>query len=105
VRWNAIIDTGGTPPRLQSKARKPREIVALIEQVADENNCDVEVYWDRFSWFAYVTVQGRSEDLHQANAEARNVLALLEAVEARQELDLDEKEEHPNAMGASAPEG
>jgi hypothetical protein len=96
VRWNAIVDTGGTPPRLKSKARNPQEIAAEITAIADENNCDVEIWWDRFSWAAYITLVGRSEDEHQANADARKALEVLEASQARQELDLDEKSNHPN---------
>ena len=96
MRWNAIIDTGGTPPRLRSKARNPREIAAEITAIADEHNCDVDIWWDRFSWSAYITLKGRSSELHQANADARKALEVLEAVDARQELDLNEKSEHPN---------
>jgi hypothetical protein len=103
MRWNAIIDTGGTPPRLRDKARNPREIAAEITAIADENDCNVEIYFDRFSWFAYITLIGRSSDPHQANADARKALEVLEADEARQELDVDEKERHPNAgMGYDA---
>ena len=97
MRWNATIDTGGTPPRLQSKSRNPRDIAAEITAIADENNCDVDIWWDRFSWSAYITLTGRSGDVHQANADARKALEVLEADNARQELDLDEKSEHPNA--------
>jgi hypothetical protein len=96
MRWNAIIDTGGTPPRLRSKSRNPAEIAAEITAIADENNCDVDIWWDRFSWSAYITLKGRSTDVHQANADARKALEVLEAVNARQELDLDEKSVHPN---------
>ena len=96
MRWNAIIDTGGTPPRLKSKARNPKEIAAEITAIADENNCDVDIWWDRFSWFAYITLTGRSSDPHQANADARKALEVLEADDARQELDVDEKSRHPN---------
>ncbi len=103
MRWNAIIDTGGTPPRLKSKARNPQEIAAEITAIADENDCDVEVWFDRFSWAAYITLRGRSSDQHQANADARKALEVLEADNARQELDLDEKSRHPNAgMGYDA---
>ena len=81
MRWNAIIDTGGTPPRLKSKARNPQEIAAEITAIADENDCDVEVWFDRFSWAAYITLRGRSSDQHQANADARKALEVLEADE------------------------
>jgi hypothetical protein len=96
VRWNAIIDTGGTPPRLKSKSRNPQEIAAEITAIADENNCKVDIWWDRFSWAAYITLEGRSDDEHEANADARKALEVLEASHARQELDLGEKERHPN---------
>ncbi len=99
MRWNAIIDTSGTPPRLSDKSRNPHDIAAEITAIADENNCDVEIWWDRFSWAAYITVSGRSSDPHQANADARKALEVLEADDARQELDLDEKSRHPNAGG------
>jgi hypothetical protein len=97
VRWNAIVDTGGTPPRLKGKSRNPDEIAAEITAIADENDCDVEIYFDRFSWAAYITLQGRSSDEHQANADARKALEVLEADGARQELNVDEKARHPNA--------
>jgi hypothetical protein len=97
VRWNAIIDTSGTPPRLKGKARNPDEIAAEITAIADENDCDVEIYFDRFSWAAYITLKGRSSDEHQANADARKALEVLEADDARQELDVEEKSRHPNA--------
>jgi hypothetical protein len=96
VRWNAIIDTSGTPPRLKDKSRNPKDIAAEITAIADENNCDVDIWWDRFSWAAYITLWGRSDDQHQANADARKALEVLEADDARQELDLDEKSQHPN---------
>jgi hypothetical protein len=96
MRWNARIDTGGTPPRLTSKSRNPSDIAAEITAIADENNCDVDIWWDRFSWSAYITLTGRSDDVHQANADMRKALEVLEADDARQELDLDEKSEHPN---------
>jgi hypothetical protein len=97
VRWNAIIDTGGTPPRLKGKSRNPDEIAAEITAIADENDCDVEIYFDRFSWAAYITLKGRSSDEHQANADARKALEVLEADGARQELNVEEKSRHPNA--------
>jgi hypothetical protein len=96
VRWNAIIDTSGTPPRLSDKSRNPRDIAAEITAIADENDCDVEIWWDRFSWSAYITLWGRSSNQNQANADARKALEVLEANDARQELDLDEKSRHPN---------
>ena len=102
MRWNAIIDTGGTPPRLKSKARNPQEIAAEITAIADENDCDVEIWFDRFSWAAYITLRGRSDDEHQANADARKALEVLEADDARQELDVDEKSQHPNVGQYSA---
>ena len=97
MRWNAIIDTSGTPPRLQSKSRNPAEIAAEIEAIADENNCNVDIWWDPFSWAAYITLEGRSDDEHEANRDVRKALKVLEASNARQELDLDEKSRHPNA--------
>jgi hypothetical protein len=100
VRWNAIIDTGGTPPRLKGKSRNPDEIVAEIKAIADENNCDVDVYFDRFSWAAYITLEGRSSELHQKNADARKALEVLEAINAKQWLNAQEKAAHPN-MGMS----
>jgi hypothetical protein len=105
VRWNAIVDTGGTPPRLQGPARDPQKIADLIAEVAKETNCDIDVWWDRFSWHAYVTVQGRSTDPNQANADARNALAVLEATKVRQELNLKEKKLHPNVVRDSEGEG
>jgi len=96
VRWNAIIDTSGTPPRLSDKSRNPQDIAAEITAIADENDCDVEIWWDRFSWSAYITLWGRSSNQNQANADARKALEVLEANDARQELDLDEKSRHPN---------
>jgi len=98
MRWNAIIDTGGTPPRLRSKARDPQAIAAEITAIADENNCEVEIYFDRFSWSAYIVLWGRvaAEDEHQANADARKALEVLEAVNAKQWLDTAEKSAHPN---------
>jgi hypothetical protein len=96
VRWNAIIDTGGTPPRLMDKARKPKDIAAELTAIAEENNCGVDIWWDRFSWAAYITLWGKSDDEHRANADARKALEVLEASDARQELDLGEKERHPN---------
>ena len=96
MRWNAIIETSGTPPRLQNKSRNPRDIAAEITAIADENNCDVEIWFDRFSWAAYITLRGRSDNEHQANADARKALEVLEADDARQELNVDEKERHPN---------
>ena len=101
MRWNAIIDTSGTPPRLKDRSRNPTDIAAEITAIADENNCDVEIWWDRFSWAAYITLWGRSDDQHQANADARKALEVLEAENARQELDLDEKSGHPN-LGQSS---
>lgn len=101
MRWNAIIDTSGTPPRLKDRSRNPKDIAAEITAIADENNCDVEIWWDRFSWAAYITLWGRSDDQHQANADARKALEVLEAENARQELDLDEKSGHPN-LGQSS---
>ena len=104
MRWNAIMDTGGTPPRLKGKSRNPDEIAAEITAVADENNCDVDIYFDRFSWSAYIVLWGRDEtDQHQANADARKALEVLEAVNAKQWLDTAEKSAHPNAgMDSSA---
>jgi hypothetical protein len=98
VRWNAIIDTSGTPPRLKGKSRNPDEIAAEITAIADENNCEVEIYFDRFSWSAYIVLWGRvaAEDEHQANADARKALEVLEAVNAKQWLDTAEKSAHPN---------
>ena len=103
MRWNAIIDTSGTPPRLRDKSRNPHDIAAEITAIADENDCDVDIYFDRFSWAAYITLKGRSSDEHQANADARKALEVLEADDARQELDVDEKSRHPNVgMGYDA---
>ena len=103
MRWNAIIDTSGTPPRLRDKSRNPHDIAAEITAIADENDCDVDIYFDRFSWAAYITLKGRSSDEHQANADARKALEVLEADDARQELDVDEKARHPNVgMGYDA---
>jgi len=102
VRWNAIIDTSGTPPRLSDKSRNPQDIAAEITAIADENDCDVEIWWDRFSWSAYITLWGRSSNQNQANADARKALEVLEANDARQELDLDEKSRHPNVGQYSA---
>ena len=99
MRWNAIIDTSGTPPRLSDKSRNPKAIAAEIEAIADENNCEVVIWWDRFSWFAYITLWSRSSDPHQASAEARMALEVLEADDARQVLDVEEKSKHPNAQG------
>jgi hypothetical protein len=96
VRWNAIIDTGGTPPRLRSKSRNPGELDAEIRRVAAENDCEVEIWWDRFSWAAYITIWGNSPDQHQSNADARKALEVLEAINAKQWLDLTEKSRHPN---------
>jgi hypothetical protein len=96
VRWNAIIDTSGTPPRLSDKSRNPQDIAAEITAIAEENDCDVEIWWDRFSWSAYITLWGRSSNQNQANADARKALEVLEADDARQVLDLDEKSRHPN---------
>jgi hypothetical protein len=102
VRWNAIIDTSGTPPRLRDKARNPGEIDAEIRAIAAENNCHVDIYWDRFSWAAYIVLWAMDEsdeNRHQAHADARKALEVLEAVNAKQWLDLTEKQNHPN-LGA-----
>ena len=96
MRWNAIIETSGTPPRLRGKSRNPGEIDAEIRAVAAENNCEVEIWWDRFSWAAYIVLWGTNDAQHQANADARKALEVLEAINAKQWLDLTEKEEHPN---------
>ena len=104
MRWNAIVDTGGTPPRLKNKARNPDALAAEITAIADENGCDVDIYFDRFSWAAYITLKPRNGDVHQFNADARKALEVLEASDARQELDVDEKSRHPNAgMGDYPP--
>jgi hypothetical protein len=99
VRWNAIIDTSGTPPALDSKARKPGEIEAEITRIANDNGCDVDIWWDRFSWSAYIVLRkmDESQEQHQFNADARRTLEILEAHSVKQWLDLGEKSGHPNA--------
>ena len=42
MRWNAIIDTSGTPPVLQDRARKPDEIEAEIQAIAAGSKQPVE---------------------------------------------------------------
>jgi hypothetical protein len=96
MRWNAIIDTSGTPPVLEDRARKPEEIEAEIIRVATENNCHVKVWFDRFSWSAYIVLKDMGQDQNQFNADARRVLEILEARTVRQWLDVGEKSEHPN---------
>jgi hypothetical protein len=85
VRWNAIIDVGGTPPPLRDGARKPRALDRKIKQIADDNGCDAEVWWDRFNWFAYVTLTERR------NGDAVAALQELEPIKVRKELNAREK--------------
>lgn len=87
MRWNAIIDAGGTPPRLQPHSRNPHMLEQEIETIAEENGCAAEIWWDRFNWFVYVTLTEGEE----GNAKA--ALKELEPLKVRKELNTAEKEE------------
>ena len=88
VRWNARIETGGTPPLLDGLERDAQEVEDRVKAVADANGCTYELWWDKFTWTAWVTVEGRPQS-------AQRVLQVLEAKDVRQELKTDEKKRHP----------
>jgi hypothetical protein len=88
VRWNARIETDDTPPLLEGLARDPEQVEARVKAVADANGCTYELWWDKFAWAAWISVEGRPQS-------AQKVLQILEATEVRQELKTDEKKRHP----------
>ena len=92
MRWNAKIDTGGTPPRLRKFARQPQPLDDEIRQVAEEHSCDVDgIWWDRFNWFVQVSL------IERDNGNARAALEELEAHDVTQELTTDEKQKRTGA--------
>ena len=90
MRWNAKIDTDGTPPLLAGLARDPDDVEKKVQALAKQNNCKAELWWDKFSWAARVSVEGTP-------AGAQRVLQALEATDVVQEVTSTEKQRHPNA--------
>ena len=89
MRWNAKIDTGGTPPGLKPAARDPEKSEEIITGVAQNHGCDAEVWWDRYSWFAYVTLTERR------GGNARAAFEELEAEDVQPQFNTGEKKGRP----------
>ena len=98
MRWNAIVDVGGTPPGLKGEVRDPHAAAQKIHGVAEKHGCTAEVWWDRYNWFAYVTLETTG-----ARPDPRRALEELEAREVRPQLNNDEKQRHPWATNPSDP--
>lgn len=90
MRWNAIVDTGGTPPGLRGMARDPERLEGEIKAIARRHGCEADVWWDRYNWFAYITLTTSGE-----RPDPRRALEELEAEEVRPQLNSGEKARHP----------
>jgi len=57
VRWNAIIDTGDTPP-LEGSPETRNAVEKRVKDVAKKHNCTCEGVWDEVSGVVRVVVEG-----------------------------------------------
>lgn len=90
MRWNAIVDAGGTPPGLKDASRDPEASARVIQEIAGKHGCDAEVWWDRYSWFAYVTLTENRRE-----ADPRAALEELEAENVQPQFSTAEKKTRP----------
>jgi hypothetical protein len=99
VRWNAVVDTGGTPPGLKGSERDPDKIEGYIHGVARDHDCRADVSFDRYSWQTYVTLEALSK-----RADPRRALEVLEAEQVTPLLTADEKKNHPWFQTPTSPQ-
>ena len=97
MRWNAKIDTGGTPPGLKGMERDPDKIDRTIKEIAEKHSCNAEVWWDRYTWFAYVTLT------QDEGGDARAALEELEAENVQAQFTTGEKKGRPWAAPQTSP--